>query len=185
MEIFHTILILLDVNFTYSLFPLILTLILVELVFKNRFKTKSIFNLIRWFIIYYTLVTCIYFILRLLLFTNDFDFINRATGPYQLTYWLMLFCSIILPFSLLYKKLAEKPFYLLLVAVLMKIGVYFEIYIILVTNFHRDYAPYNSIDRSSQITSLLMNFAKGFILAAVLICLFELFGKIKNRVQEN
>ena len=53
---------------------------------------------------------------------EEYAFINRATGPYAITYWLMFLSALILPFTLLIKKLASKFWYVLLVAFAMKIA---------------------------------------------------------------
>jgi len=57
MEIYKRIIEIVDANLIYCLIPIILTLILVELIFKNRFETKKVLNLIRWTIIIYAIIT--------------------------------------------------------------------------------------------------------------------------------
>lgn len=183
MELYIEILIYLDLYLIYCLFPLTLIVILTELIFKNRFQTKQILNLIKWVIIYYTIVFLIYFIIKGFFSPNGFKFLNRADGPYWWAYWIMILCSTILPFTLFYKKLAQKPWYLLLVAVLMKIGAYIDTFVIIITDFQPAYGPFK-FNRAAQINGLIRCFSEGFILAVILIGIFELLKWKKNRVQQ-
>lgn len=184
MELYDKALRIIDVNLVYCLFPLTLTIILIELIFRHRFKTKKILNLIRWFIISYTSVTLIHHLIGILTVPDKFEFLNRATGPYKLIFWLMFISASILPFSLFYKKMAERSLYILLLTVLMKIGVYFEIYVIIATNYHSDFIPFSKIDSSSQVTAIEIFFLQGFIIGVILIGLFELLERKKNCVQQ-
>jgi len=115
-----------DVNFIHCLVPLLLTLILIRLIFKNRFATNKVLNFIKWVKLSYTIITFIFYIIGLILYPDEYAFINRATGSYWLFYWLMLFSARILPFTLLIDKLGTSYWYVLLISVLMKIGMYFE-----------------------------------------------------------
>lgn len=179
MEIYDTIIKIIDINFTYCLIPLLLTIILIEGIFKNRFQTKQVLNLIRWFIISYTVMALIHFLIGIMLFPDKFEFFNRATGPYKITYWLMLLSAVLLPFTLFYKKLGLKPIYLLFIAVFMKMGWYFERFVILVASYHSSYLPDNGNHDwfTSPMTGILMLILQGFILAILLLGIFELIKR--------
>ena len=86
MEFYKRAIEIVDVNLIYCLIPIILTLILVELTFKSRFETKKVLNLIRWTIIVYTILA----IIGMALDPQESTFINRATGPYKIAYWITL-----------------------------------------------------------------------------------------------
>ncbi|WP_299436270.1 hypothetical protein [uncultured Aquimarina sp.] len=176
MELYDKIIRIVDANFIFCLFPLILTLILIALVFKNRFKTKQALNLIRWSIVIYTAVSILHFIIGITLFPDEFAFINRATGLYWVIYWLMFFSSTMLPFTLLIRKLATKPWYILFIAVFMKLGVYFERFVIIVTRLHRDYLPdnWNLGFLSFPMFAFIVISLQGFVLAILLLLFFEL-----------
>ena len=116
---------------------------LVELIFKNRFETKKVLNLIRWTIIIYTIITFTFYLIGMALNPDEYAFINRATGPYAWAYWIMFFGALILPLTLLIKKLASKFWYVILVAFGMKSGMYFERFVIITTSVHRDYPDIN------------------------------------------
>ena len=182
MELYNEIIRIIDVNIIFSLVPLLFVIILIEVFFKNRFKTKQVLNLVRWIIVSYTIVTMIQFLIRIIVFRDEYAFLNRATGPYWWAYWLMFISAAILPFTLLYKKLFSKAFYLLFIAIFMKIGMYFERFVIIVTSLHRDYASDNERFNLSNylIIGFLMLILQGFILAIILLGIFELIERKKT-----
>ncbi|MFC4818600.1 hypothetical protein [Flavobacterium sp. GCM10023249] len=183
MDLYDRILRIVDINIIYCLFPLLLTLVLIEVFFKNRFKTKEVINFIRWFVIVYTIVTLLFYVYRLIVTTEESAFLTRATGPYWFSYWLMLFCSTLLPLSLLFERLATKRIYLLFVFLLIKVGVLLEFFTIAMVSFHRDYlSEHANYDWwNSPLGIILLCFAQGFLLALVLLGVFELVEKVKLR----
>jgi hypothetical protein len=190
MELYKRIIEIIDVNLIYCLIPIILTLILIELFLKNRFETKKVLNLIRWIIIIYTIITWTFYLIGMALNPDKYAFINRATGPYAWAYWIMLLSSLILPFTLLAKELAAKFWYVLLVAFAMKIGMYFERFVIIVTSFHRDYLPGNGNaeleNGNAKLIDLFafgigMIFLQGLIITILTLGIFEII-KLKKTV---
>lgn len=179
MELFDKILKLVDTNFIFCLVPIVLTLILIELFFKNRFETKKVLNLIRWLIIIYTIITLFYSTIGIIAYPEEFAFTNRATGPYKVAYWLMLICAWVFPLTLLNKKWASKFWYVLLVSILIKIGFYFERFVIAVTSYHRDYLPEKGIMEWMSLPSFgnVMIFLQGFIIAILALGIFELIKR--------
>ena len=99
----------------------------------------------------------------------------------------MFICAIVLPFTLLIKKLASKYLYVLLVAILIKSGAYFERFVIIVTSIHRDYLPPTE-EKSNWMPFigyiLLVIFLQGFILAILLLGIVELIERIKIKKQK-
>ena len=182
MELYKRIIEIIDANLIFCLIQIILTLILVELFFKNRFETKKTLNLICWTIIIYTIITWTFYLIGMALNPEEYAFINRATGPYAITYWLMFLSALILPFTLLIKKLASKFWYVLLVAFAMKIGMYFERFVIITTSFHRDYQTENG--NTELIDSFLfgigMIFLQGIIITILTLGVFELIKRKKT-----
>jgi hypothetical protein len=181
MELYKRIIEIIDANLISCLIPIILTLILVELLFKSRFETKKVLNLIRWLIISYAIITWTYSLIGMIIYPEKFAFIERATGPYKLAYWIMFLSALILPFSLFIKKLASKFLYVLFVAIFMKIGFYFERFVIIVSNYHRDYLPEsgNSDFPNSLLFGILIIFIQGFIIATVTLGIFEIMKRRK------
>ncbi len=164
-----------DVNLIYALIPIILTLILIEFFFKNRFETKKTLNLVRWVIIIYTLITLIGFLQN----PEAFAFANRTIGTYAVAYWILLLSALILPFTLLNNRLGSKFWYVLLIAFCIKTGVYYERFVINATSFHRDYLTEsgNPDFTNSFLFGIAMLFLQGVIIAVLVLGVFEL---IKN-----
>ncbi|WP_405207085.1 hypothetical protein [Aquimarina sp. LLG6339-5] len=191
MELYKTIVEIFDANLIYCLIPIILTLIIVELIFKNRFETKKVLNLISWTIIFYTIITWIFYLIGMATTENPekYAFINRATGPYAWAYWIMFLGALILPLTLLIKKLASKYWYVLLVAFGMKSGMYFERFVIIVTSFHRDYLPGNTNSELDSRNIGLIDlfsfgigiiFLQGVIITILTLGIFEIIKRKKT-----
>jgi hypothetical protein len=109
-------------------------------------------------------------------------FINRTTGPYKIAYWIMFLSALVLPFTLLIKKLASKFWYVLLVAFCMKIGIYFERFVIISTSFHRDYQTENGNAEFTESISfgIGMLFLQGIIIAMLTLGIFEITKRRKT-----
>ena len=191
MELYKRIIEIVDANLINCLIPIILTLILVELIFKNRFETKKVLNLIRWTIISYTIITWTFYLIRMATTDNldEYAFLNRATGPYAWAYWIMFLSALILPLTLFFKKLASKFWYVLLVVFGMKSGMYFERFVIIVTSFHRDYLPGNGNaeleNGNTQLIDLFafgigMIFLQGLIITILTLGIFEILKRKKT-----
>jgi hypothetical protein len=171
---------------------MILTLMLIELIFKNRFEAKKVLNLIRWTIIFYTIITWAFYLIGVATTENpdQYAFINRATGPYAWAYWTMFLSALILPLTLLIKKLASKFWYVLLVAFGMESGMYFERFVITVTSFHRDYLPGNGNTPTGNgniewvdlfVLGIGMIFLQGVVITILTLGIFEVIKRKKAK----
>jgi len=72
---------------------------------------------------------------------EGFAFVNRATGPFAWSYWIMVSCNVISPQILWFKKLRRSPWVLFVMSIFVNIGMWFERFVIIVTSLHRDYLP--------------------------------------------
>ncbi|MEW6235567.1 MAG: NrfD/PsrC family molybdoenzyme membrane anchor subunit [Candidatus Omnitrophota bacterium] len=72
---------------------------------------------------------------------ETFAFINRAFGPYAWAYWTMISCNVIAPQVFWFKKFRTTPWMMLIVAIFVNIGMWFERFVIVVTSLSRDYLP--------------------------------------------
>jgi len=120
---------------------------------------------------------------------DEYAFIDRATGPYAWAYWMMFLSALILPFTLLIKKLASKYWYVILVAFGMKIGMYFERFVIILTSFHRDYLPENANSEFENENTDLIDlfsfgigiiFLQGLIITILTLGIFEIIKRKKT-----
>ena len=185
MNLYKRIIELVDANLIHCLIPIILTLIVVEILFKRRFETKKVLNLICWLIISYSIVTLSYSLIGMIFYPEKFAFIQRATGPYKLAYWIMFLSALILPFTLFLKKIASNFYYVIFVSIFMKIGFYFERFVIIVTSYHKDYGEENrNVEFIDTFTfGVIMLFIQGITIAIILLGIFEISKnkKLQNR----
>ena len=66
---------------------------------------------------------------------------NRMTGPYWYMYWTLIFCNIISPQWLWFKKVRTSPVLLFCVAMVVNVGMWLERFVIVVVSLHRDFVP--------------------------------------------
>ena len=56
-------------------------------------------------------------------------------------YWTLIFCNIITPQWLWFKKVRTSPLALFMVAMVVNVGMWLERFVIVVTSLHRDFLP--------------------------------------------
>ena len=181
MNIYERIIELVDANLIHCLIPIIITLIIVDFLFKKRFETKKVLNLICWFIIIYSIITWSYTLIGIIFNPEKFAITQRATGPYSWAYWTMFLSALILPFTLFIKKVSSNFYYVLFVAIFMKMGFYFERYVIIVSSYHWDYGTEReSIEFTDSFSfAILMIVIQGIIIALISLGIFEIIKKTK------
>lgn len=172
MEALESIIRFVDTNLIHSLVPMILTLMLVQWLFTTKLPTQKVLNLICWVILTYAVLSLI---------SSLLDAMSPEEGGQRnvsrgVVHWILFFTATILPFTLLIKRLATKYWYVLLVAFLMKIGVYLEQFVIVSTSLARDYGTENwdSETLNLWVYGKLMAAAQGVLLALLLLGLFKL-----------
>jgi len=72
---------------------------------------------------------------------EQYVFLNRALGPYAWCYWTMITCNVLLPQFFWLRWLRRTPWAMVLIAICVNIGMWFERFVIVVTSLHRDYLP--------------------------------------------
>jgi len=72
---------------------------------------------------------------------EQFVFLNRALGPYAWAFWVMVLCNVVIPQLLWVRKLRTNVWTILLVAMCVNVGMWFERFVIVVTSLHRDFVP--------------------------------------------
>jgi len=68
-------------------------------------------------------------------------FETRFHGPLAWAYWTMVTCNVIVPQLFWMRSWRRRPLRVLLVAVLVNVGMWFERFVIIVTSLHRDALP--------------------------------------------
>jgi Ni/Fe-hydrogenase subunit HybB-like protein len=72
---------------------------------------------------------------------EEFMITNRFFGPYNKLYWSLIFCNVIAPQLIWFKRLRTNLFWLFVVSIIVSIGMWLERYIIIVVSLHRDFLP--------------------------------------------
>ncbi|MEO0403486.1 MAG: NrfD/PsrC family molybdoenzyme membrane anchor subunit [Bacteroidota bacterium] len=72
---------------------------------------------------------------------ESYAFINRFSGPYSWSYWIMMTCNVLSPQVFWFKKLRRNLAFTFVMSIVVNIGMWFERYVIIVTSIHRDYDP--------------------------------------------
>jgi Ni/Fe-hydrogenase subunit HybB-like protein len=67
--------------------------------------------------------------------------LNRATGPYWWTYFLLILCNVMTPQLLWLRRVRSHPVALFFVALVINAGMWLERFVIVVTSLHRDFLP--------------------------------------------
>jgi Ni/Fe-hydrogenase subunit HybB-like protein len=66
---------------------------------------------------------------------------NRMTGPYWPFYWSLIFCNIVTPQILWFKKIRTNVPVLFVMSLVVNVGMWLERFVIVVTSLHRDFLP--------------------------------------------
>ena len=70
-----------------------------------------------------------------------FAFVNRAFGPYAWAYWIMITCNVLSPQIFWWKRARTSTLAMVVVAMLVTVGMWFERFVIIVTSLSRDFLP--------------------------------------------
>ena len=70
---------------------------------------------------------------------EQFVSVNRALGPYRVTFWLMIAFNVGAPQFLWFKKVRHNPWLIFCVVLCVNAGMWFERFVIIVTSLHRDW----------------------------------------------
>lgn len=66
---------------------------------------------------------------------------NRLSGPYATSYWLLLFCNLIVPQLLWFRAVRYHVYLLFTIAIIVNIGMWLERFVIVIVSLHRDFLP--------------------------------------------
>jgi molybdopterin-containing oxidoreductase family membrane subunit len=72
---------------------------------------------------------------------EQFAFMNRAFGPFAWAFWTMVFCNVVAPQALWFKRVRKSVWAVFVVALFANVGMWFERFVIIVTSLTRDYLP--------------------------------------------
>jgi len=66
---------------------------------------------------------------------------NRMTGPYAPAYWALLFCNVLTPQLLWFRRVRNSVAVLFVISLIVNVGMWLERFVIVVTSLHRDFLP--------------------------------------------
>ena len=72
---------------------------------------------------------------------EQFMITNRFFGPYNKLYWALIFCNVVAPQLLWFKRFRLNLVWLFATSIIVSIGMWLERYIIIVVSLHRDFLP--------------------------------------------
>jgi len=186
MDIYNDIIKFISDYLIKGIFISVLLILFGRILFKNKIDTKISINILKWLIVIYTL-GAILSLLSIFTLSNSekYALINRATGPYWISFWLMLITGSFFPFILIYRNLGNKINILLLVTIVMNFGWLFESFIVHITSIHSynihskdGYNPYLPYERE------LLLMLNAFIFGSLLLIL-ENVGKWRSNNKMN
>jgi Ni/Fe-hydrogenase subunit HybB-like protein len=72
---------------------------------------------------------------------EKFLMLNRAFGPYASFYWTLIFCNVITPQFLWWRKIRHNLTFLFIICIIVNIGMWLERFVIIAISLHRDFLP--------------------------------------------
>jgi molybdopterin-containing oxidoreductase family membrane subunit len=72
---------------------------------------------------------------------ESFTFMNRATGPFAWSYWIMVSCNVLVPQVFWFRRCRRSIPVMFIASILVNVGMWFERFTIIVTSLHRDFLP--------------------------------------------
>jgi Ni/Fe-hydrogenase subunit HybB-like protein len=72
---------------------------------------------------------------------DQYTTFNRMAGPYQVLFWGLLVCNVVVPQVFWFKRARNSIAILFAVALIVNVGMWLERFIIVVVSLHRDFLP--------------------------------------------
>ena len=72
---------------------------------------------------------------------EEYAFLNRAFGPMWWSYWIMIFCNVVVPQVFWFKNYRTSVPIMFVASLLINVGMWFERFVIVVTSLTRDFLP--------------------------------------------
>jgi Ni/Fe-hydrogenase subunit HybB-like protein len=72
---------------------------------------------------------------------EEYMMTNRFYGPYAWVYWSLMFCNVLTPQFIWFKRVRTNISALFIIAMIVNVGMWLERFVIVVTSLHRDFLP--------------------------------------------
>ena len=69
------------------------------------------------------------------------SFLWRARGAYKGPFWIMVFCNVVVPATLWFKKVRHSVPALFAISIFVNIGMFYERFVIIVSSLAHEYVP--------------------------------------------
>ncbi len=67
--------------------------------------------------------------------------LDRMRGPYAPVYWSLIFCVVLVPQALWFRRVRYSPWALFAISLVINVGMWLERFMLIVTSTHRDFLP--------------------------------------------
>jgi len=68
-----------------------------------------------------------------------FMVLNRGSGPYAWSYWMLILCNVLVPQFLWSYKVRTNPIYVFIICQFISVGMWLERFVIVIISLHRDF----------------------------------------------
>jgi len=72
---------------------------------------------------------------------EQFMILNRMTGPYAWSYWMLILCNVITTQFLWFQRVRRSIGALFAISIVVNVGMWLERFVIVVTSLSRDFLP--------------------------------------------
>jgi molybdopterin-containing oxidoreductase family membrane subunit len=119
---------------------------------------------------------------------------NRLTGPFKITFFMLILCNVLVPQLLWFDKVQNKVGLVFVVAMFVNVGMWLERYVIVVTSLSRDFLPSSWDNYSGTIwdwatylgtIGLFLTLLFLFIRVLPAISIFEMRTLVADEEEEN
>lgn len=160
----------------------ILVVITAKKMTSNEATFRLSINIIRWILISYGLLTLLYYLTEIFIASySGVEYLQwqvRATGSYWFAFWIMLLSNTIIPLVLTVRKFKHNLNILIAVSILMNMGWMYELFVIHITNAHREYVTDGKGFQYWNEISVLLS---GIVVGAIITIAANLFINIKAK----
>jgi Ni/Fe-hydrogenase subunit HybB-like protein len=74
---------------------------------------------------------------------EQFHFMNRALGPYNWAWLLMVIPNVVVPQVFWFRKCRQTLWFVFIISIIVNVGMWFERFVIIVIGLHREFLPSN------------------------------------------
>jgi Ni/Fe-hydrogenase subunit HybB-like protein len=101
---------------------------------------------------------------------EQFTYLNRALGPYAVSFWIMVSCNVLFPQLFWFKRIRRSVVVMFMIALLVNVGMWLERFVIIATSLSRDFLPSSWHHFTPTLTDLgILTGSLGFFFTWILL----------------